>query len=139
MLLNLSRDIMIPFSLLKYRKIKMTKEGENLATSENTDQIKGESRIQLGMSIDENGRPQFLSGRSEEEVRKEIPQIPWNIIFESPNDSLRKFLCSIFREEIALFEYDFRRSIIEDGQLEGKKESRFVNDSDLFWLFTCNP
>lgn len=124
---------MLPFSLLKYRKIKMTKEGEHPVINDS------ESRIQLGMSIDENGIPQFLSGRSEEEVRNEIPQIPWNIIFESPNDSLRKFLCSIFREEIALFEYDFRRSIIEDGQLEGKKESRFVNDSDLFWLFTCNP
>lgn len=105
MLLNLSRDIMIPFSLLKYRKIKMTKEGENLATSENTDQIKGESRIQLGMSIDENGRPQFLSGRSEEEVRKEIPQIP-KIFWTTKNPDIKNFIYLLWMEELELKNYD---------------------------------
>ena len=96
---------MIPFSLLKYRKIKMTKEGENLATSENTDQIKGESRIQLGMSIDENGRPQFLSERSEEEVREKIPQIP-KIFWTTKNPDIKNFIYLLWREEIELKNYD---------------------------------
>jgi hypothetical protein len=99
MLLNLSRDIMIPFSLLKYRKIKMTKEGENPVIGGS------ESRIQLGMSIDENGRPQFLSERSEEEVREKIPQIP-KIFWTTKNPDIKNFIYLLWREEIELKNYD---------------------------------